>query len=115
MEEIVVPVVSVLSTFGSIFGIAYIYFMTRHKERLALIEKELTGEIFKTTQKQYLKYWSLKIGLLFIGVGIGTIVGFVFWTYNLDHSLGVMATFASIMFFGGLGLLVSFFIERKLM
>jgi len=34
-EEILIP----LSFFAAVFGIAYLYFITRNKERMALIEK----------------------------------------------------------------------------
>jgi hypothetical protein len=35
MEEVLIPLI----LFGTLFGISYVFFTTRNKERLALIEK----------------------------------------------------------------------------
>ena len=42
MEEVAVLII----IFGTIFGIAFLYFSTRNKERLALIEKGADASIF---------------------------------------------------------------------
>ena len=41
-EEILIPI----TMFAAIFGIVYLYFSTRNKERLALIEKGADASIF---------------------------------------------------------------------
>ena len=38
--------------FGSIFGVFYLYFSTRNKERLALIEKGADAKIFASGKGQ---------------------------------------------------------------
>ena len=40
-ELIIIPII-----FGAIFGVFYLYFSTRNKERLALIEKGADASIF---------------------------------------------------------------------
>lgn len=113
MEEILVPIMGMLVSFGSIFGIAYIFFMTRHKERMALIEKGITNEIFNKSRAS-LKYWGLKLALLLFGSGIGILVGMaidLILVRNVQY--GPAIYFATIFIFGGIGLLVSFFMEKK--
>lgn len=107
MEEVLVPLI----VFATVFGIVYLYFMTRNKERMALIEKGADASIF--VQPGSKKHWSvqftiLNFALLFMGIGLGLIVA-VF----LEPIGG--AVYPSMLFlFGGLGLLIGFFITRKM-
>ena len=109
MEETLVPIFGMLTSFGSIFGVCYLFFMTRHKERLALIEKGADASIFKTESNSR---FVLKLGMLGVGVALGIIFGVIFHNSGLmneDYSIP-----AFIFLFGGLGLIMSYFIERKL-
>ncbi len=103
MEGIFVP----LSFFLAIFAILYVYWTTRTKERLALIEKGADASIFKTPPS---KYALLKWGIFLIAVAIGVITGFAL--SNVINE--VAAFFTMILFFGGLGLIVAHFITNKL-
>ena len=103
-EEILIP----LALFGSIFGIVYIYFMTRNKERMALIEKGVSAELFSkpiNTGK-----WGLKLGIMAIGVGIGIVIA------NLFVSAGLLdeeVAFPSMIFiFAGVGLVASYYLAE---
>lgn len=95
--------------FGTIYGI--IYLLIRKKERLALIQKGLDANIFEA-DKPDKKSNGLKFGLLFTGVGLGILLGNIFVSTNL---LGEeVAYFSMIFLFGGLSLLIDFFLEKKL-
>ena len=48
MEALIVFII-----FGSIFAIAYLYFSTRNKERLALIEKGADASIFVKGKREH--------------------------------------------------------------
>ncbi len=65
--------------FGSIFGVFYLYFSTRNKERLALIEKGVDASIFmKGSTGNAAPFWKvliLNLGLLAMGVGVGILLG----------------------------------------
>ncbi len=66
--------------FGSIFGVFYLYFSTRNKERLALIEKGVDATIFMKGQhnKRAAPFWKvliLNLGLLAMGIGVGILLG----------------------------------------
>jgi uncharacterized membrane protein len=101
-EQILIP----LTLFGSIFGIVYIYFMTRNKERMALIEKGVSAELFNKTNNA--GQWSLKLGIMAIGVGIGIVIA------KLMVSIGLLdeevAFPAMIFIFAGVGLVASYYI-----
>ena len=60
--------------FGSIFGVFYLFFSTRNKERLALIEKGADASIFMQGKKNAAPFWKvliLNLGLLAMGIGVG--------------------------------------------
>ena len=103
MEGIFVPI----SFFLAIFAILYVYWTTRTKERLALIDKGTDATIFKTEAS---KYSLLKWGIFLIGAAIGVISG-----YSLSNVVNeVVAFFTMILFFGGVGLIAAHFVVRKL-
>ncbi len=103
MEGIFVPI----GFFLAIFAILYVYWTTRTKERLALIEKGLDAGIFKGECQQYnLVKW----GIFLIAVGLGVVVGFGLSTVINE----VVAFFSAILVCGGLGLIVAYFVTSKL-
>jgi hypothetical protein len=67
-----------VSLFIVIFGIVYLYFSTRNKERLALIEKGADASIFVRGKTQKTapvwKILILNLALLLMGIGSGIIV-----------------------------------------
>lgn len=108
MEEILVP----LAFFGVVFGIVYLFLSTRHKERLALIEKGADASIFEYGKGASRKFVVLNIALLAIGIGLGIVFGGI-----LTHSFHVdedIAMPGSIFLMAGSGLLASFFLTKKI-
>ena len=102
--------------FAMVFGIAYIYYTTRNKERMALIEKGAEASLFNTGNEgpKFNFSWSkftLKIGMLAMGIAAGIIVG------ALNEASGWMPKEpgygAMIFFFGGLSLVLFYVIDRK--
>ena len=67
-EVIIIPII-----FGVIFAIAYLYFSTRNKERLALIEKGADASIFvRGKRDKAAPVWKiiiLNLALLLMGIG----------------------------------------------
>ena len=103
MEGIFVPI----SFFLALFAILYVYWTTRTKERLALIEKGSDASIFKTKTS---KYALLKWGIFLIALAVGVITG-----YALSNVINeVAAFFTMILLFGGIGLIVAHFITNSL-
>ena len=113
MSEVVI----VLIIFGAFFGVFYLYFSTRNKERLSLIEKGADASLFYSAKKKKTLPWiTLKIGMLFVGIAVGTAIGILFSNSisSADYQLGRLFIFSMIVLFGGLSLIGNFMIERKL-
>ncbi len=76
--------------FGTFFGIFYLFFSTRNKERLALIEKGVDAKIFMKGERikgssSFAKVFLLNIALLAMGIGVGILLGTLL-TYNFGYS-----------------------------
>lgn len=111
MEALVVFII-----FFTIFAIAYLYFSTRNKERLALIEKGADASIFVSDRKGHSapgwKVFVLNIALLLMGIGSGIIVGGIL--SGVFHADDDIVLPGSIFLFAGTGLLVGFFLTKKM-
>jgi hypothetical protein len=112
MHDQFVAVMFFLTFFGAIFGISYFYYTTRNRERLALIEKNADASIFKVEPVNVFKKFSIKLGMLFIGGGLGVLIGNIL-TVSTRLEGGV-AYVSMIFIFSGLGLLSSYFVARKI-
>jgi len=130
MEMIGVPLIVWICVSG-VYGLFELY--ARRKERLVIIERmgdkldsSLLDRQFSGMNFAIKSFSSLKIGCLLIGLGLGLLVGL--WIHaailsnsyytNMDswriRDLAGVAYGASVLLFGGIGLLVSFLIETKM-
>ncbi|MEQ6124710.1 DUF6249 domain-containing protein [Pseudotenacibaculum sp. MALMAid0570] len=116
MDESVLVVLILLIIFGSIFGIFYLFFSTRNKERLALIEKGADATIFtKGRERNPAPFWKvfvLNVAVLLMGIGAGTIIAMILEsTLYLDED----ALYPGLIFLmAGAGLFVGFNLTKKL-
>ncbi len=99
-----------------VFGIFYLYYNTRNKERLALIEKDKDVSVFfsKKVSKSSMvwKIVILNLGLIAIGIGAGILMGsLLYHSTNMDEEVAISA---SIFLMSGIGLLVGFFLTSKM-
>jgi hypothetical protein len=109
------PLIAFIAFFATVFGIAYVRYTTRNKERMALIEKGADASLFNTGKEGNKSYswgkFTLKIGMLSMGIALGIIIGAIL------SSAGVLnegANYPSmIFFFGGLSLVLFYVIDRK--
>jgi hypothetical protein len=99
-----------ISLFLMIFGITYLYFSTRHKERLSLIEKGVDASIFFSPKSSStIPVWkivNLNLALVSMGIGLGVILGGILAELTV---IGDSAYPACIFLLSGLGLLYGFF------
>ena len=115
--------------FGTFFGIFYLFFSTRNKERLALIEKGVDAKIFMQGERRkgsssFAKVFLLNIALLAMGIGVGILLGTIL-SYNFGYNgtwenrpanyidEGVFYS-ASIFLCAGAALLVGFNMTKKM-
>jgi hypothetical protein len=114
--------------FGCFFGVFYLHFSTRNKERLALIEKGADASIFMSSKKRnaapFWKVLILNLGLLAMGVGVGILLGSLL-SYNFGYSGSYQNRptnyissetlyAASIFLCAGASLLIGFTITKRL-
>lgn len=111
MEEFLVA----LTIFGTFFGIVYLYFSTRHKERMALIEKGESADLFVTTKRRsaipLYAIILINFGLLGVGIGLGILLGQLLYMSGMDQDMSMPS---SIFLCIGLSLLAGFLITRKM-
>ena len=110
-EVIIIPII-----FGVILAIAYLYYSTRNKERLALIEKGADASIFVRGKREgaapFWKIVILNLSLLLMGIGVAIFVASI-----LSYNLGVdeeVAYPGTIFLLAGVGLMVGFKMNKKL-
>lgn len=102
----------VLIIFSAIFGIIFVVFSARNRERMAMIEKGVSPKDFMTERSgKPNAYGILKWGLLLVGIGLGLFIGSLLETYTEIQE--EPAYFAAALFFGGLGLVLAFLISKK--
>jgi hypothetical protein len=106
---ILMVIVVTMGLFAMIFGIVYL----NKRERMAMIERGMDP---RTNKPRPAPYQYLKWGLLLIGAGVGLFLSFIlvntcFAGYDEESKPAIF--FSLIAIFGGLGLLVSFLIEKK--
>jgi len=106
--EVLIPI----SMFATVFGVLYMYYTTRHKERIALIEKGTDASVFYSTEKaKEKKYYSLQFGILAVCVGIGILMGNILHkTVGMDDEV---AYNSMVFLMGGIGLITFHIINLK--
>lgn len=108
-EEILIPI----SLFAAIFGIVYLYFSTRNKERLALIEKGADASIFNIGKRSGSAWKVVVINLAFLLMGIGLglfLANLLETTTSLDDNV-IYPSLTFIM--AGVGLYIGYTQTKK--
>lgn len=108
--------VAFIAFFAMVFGIVYMFYSTRNRERMALIEKGADASLFNTGKEVKAGYnwsrFSLKLGMLGMGIAVGIIVAAVMSEAGILNE-GALYT-SMIFFFGGLSLVLFYLIDRKI-
>jgi len=101
--EIIVPI----SVFAMVIGIVYLG--VRHKERMALIRNGVSASNLETKSNIL---GSLKWGMIFIGIGLGIIVGKIIASSTAMEEEA--AFFSMICLFGGIALMIFYIIAYRM-
>jgi hypothetical protein len=108
--------VGFIAFFATVFGIMYVFYSTRNRERIALIEKGADASLFNTGKdaKGMINWnkFTLKIGMLLVGIGLGVIAGGLLDSAQAFPSEAA-GYFSMIFVFGGLALVLFYLIDRK--
>jgi len=100
-----------VSLFAAIFGILYVWLVTRHKERLALIEKNMDAGIFKHGKGNHWSKASLGTGMFLAGIAVGILVGALL--ANLTTLSDGVSYSSMIILFAGLSLIIYYLTGSK--
>ncbi len=109
-------VIVFISMFLVVFAISYLYFTTRNKERLALIEKGADASIFVKGKREgtppFWKVLILNLALLLTGIGLAIfLASFMVGSLGMDEDVAYPGT---IFLMAGLGLYLGFTLTKKL-
>jgi hypothetical protein len=105
--------VAFIAFFATVFGIMYMFYTTRNKERLALIDKGADASLFNTGKQPAFSFnkFTLKIGMLFVGISIGILAGAILAGIDLfDEGVSYISM---IFLFGGLSLVLYYIIDKN--
>lgn len=106
-----VPIVLFIASAAIIITYLFLYFSTRHKERMSLIEHGRDAGIFNEKRASRSGSGALKFGLFFVFIGLGVMIGiFMENTFRMPDAAGVIP---SILICGGAALLLYYKIVRR--
>lgn len=110
--ELLIPIVSTIAFFTAIVIPLFVHIRSRHRERMALIEKGIVNEDVKYlySHPRISPYSSLKWGLMFLFVGIAIAVAMLWETYT---EVTEAIYFALIFIAAGAALIVFYKIALK--
>lgn len=108
-EEFVIPIVAVGGFFASVILFIYLFFSSRHKERMALIQSGKDVGIFHATGPNKMEN-ALKYGMVGFMIGVGVLLGYLLETAGLP---GVIAYFSMILIMGSFGLMLFYWYYQK--
>lgn len=104
------PVLVLAIIFGTI--LAMVYLGVRRKERMAMMEKGVDASMFVTPHNK--SAYSLKYGIMLIGVALGILIGKLLAATEAFVHEEEAAYFSMIFLFGGLGLVIYYFLSKKM-
>lgn len=108
--EVLIPIIAVGGFFASIITFIYMYFKSKHQQRMALIDSGQTADIF-AENKLSDKANALKSGMFLTGGALGFFIGSIIEEYTrLDNG----KAFIPLALIGaGLGLIMFYNIITK--
>ena len=108
MQEVTRDLLVSLAAFAGIFAIVYVIAITRHRERMSMLEKGVDPALFASKGGAHSN--TLKFGMLSIGIALGILLGNLLeGTYDMG---GHVAFLSMIFLFGGLSLVANYLISR---
>ncbi|MFQ5447883.1 MAG: DUF6249 domain-containing protein [Saprospiraceae bacterium] len=105
--EKVIGLVAVIGFFTSIIILFYLFFNSRHKIRMALIESGKSADIFKEESNRFA---ALKYGMVAVGVGLGLLLGSALECNTFPAPL---PHFSMMLILGGGGLILYYLFVKK--
>jgi hypothetical protein len=106
MQEVTRDAIVSITLFAAVFGMVYVFLITRHRERMIILEKSIDYP-FPVTNFNNI---TLKCGMLLVGLAISFLIIYVVEACGI-HSDALNV--AMVCLFGGLSLIASYLIVEK--
>ncbi|MGF7078774.1 DUF6249 domain-containing protein [Mucilaginibacter sp. UYCu711] len=106
MQEVTRDAIVSITLFAAVFGMVYVFLITRHRERMIILEKSIDYP-FPVTNFNNI---TLKCGMLLSGVAIGFLIIYVLQACGVYSDL---ISVAMVCLFGGISLIASYIIVEK--
>lgn len=104
--EVVRDAIVSIVLFAAVFGLIYVYLVSRHRERMSILEKNVVSPFKAVDNINLLKY-----GIICLGIAAGTIAGYLLYDFGaVDENF---AYTSMVFLFGGISLIVAFFVVQK--
>lgn len=106
-----IPIISVAGFWAAVIFWVYMHYTSRHRERMALIESGKDASIFKVPKSKRDRSNALKYGLVGVMAGLGLVFSsFLQFAGVMEEEI---ASFAMLILFGGLGLIIFYIIASN--
>lgn len=120
IEKIMEAAFVFIALFAGLFGIIYYYLLSRHRERMSLIENGADAKLFQAEPRKKPYFFAMLVGVSFICLSLG--IGLGFLVDNWLREIGTLsrhgdfpgAYFFMIFLMLGIGFIVSYFLHKKL-
>jgi hypothetical protein len=106
MQEVTRDAIVSITLFAAVFGMVYVFLMTRHRERMTILEKNIDYPFPVINYNNI----TLKYGMFLVGIAIGFIMGWVLHQCGMSTGTSYMSM---ISLFGGISLIASYLILKK--
>lgn len=107
MQEVTRDAIVSITLFAAVFGMVYVFLMTRHRERMVIIERLNGVNPFPRTDFSTL---GLKYGIFFVGLSVAIFAGYALEKSGMDE----VVSYSTMTFlFGGLSLIAGHFFVKK--
>ncbi len=104
--EVFIPILAVGGFWACMILLVYLFFSSRHRERMALMDRGLDASVFSGEPKLEN---ALKLGAVAFMTGIGVFVGYLLSLLGLPE---VVAYFTAVLLFAGTGLISYYFVAK---
>lgn len=108
--EVLIPIIAVGGFFASVITFIYMFYKSRHQQRMALIDSGQSADIF-AENKLSDKANALKTGMSLTGAAVGFLVGSFIEEYTRMDNGTAIIPFALIG--GGIGLILFYNVISK--
>jgi polyferredoxin len=105
--EVFIPILAVGGFWACMILLVYMFFSSRHRERMALLDRGLDGRVFSPGPN---RHSALKLGTVAFMTGIGVFAGYLLSLLGLPEPV---AYFTAVLLFAGTGLVSYYFLAKE--